>query len=69
MDSVSNYINVWEGDFKEPCKFIDLVLGGNSIKYGILKIHRFDAGCNSLLEKYGTGSYFNQRLSVKGCII
>lgn len=52
MDSlVSNYISAWEGDFKDPLKFIDLVLGGQQIKSGILKIHRFNDDCNTILEK------------------
>jgi len=45
-----NFLIGWEGDFKEPKKFFELVESNSSIDAGILKIHRSENCCNIMLK-------------------
>ena len=51
MDSmVETFLIGWEGDFKEPEKFFELVDSTPRAIAGILKIHRSEEFCNNLLK-------------------
>ena len=51
LDSmIETFLIGWEGDFKNPEKFFDLVESTPRAKAGILKIHRNEEYCNNLLK-------------------
>ena len=51
MDSmVETFLIGWEGDFKEPQKFFELVESTPRAVAGILKIHHSEEFCNNLLK-------------------
>ena len=51
LDSmVETFLVGWEGDFKEPKKFFELVKSTPRTIAGILKIHRSEEFCNNLLK-------------------
>ena len=47
---IGTFLTAWEGDFKNPEKFFDLVVSTPGIAAGILKIHRNEEFCNRLLR-------------------
>lgn len=51
LDSmVDTFLIGWEGDFKEPAKFFELLESMPRTFAGILKIHRSEEFCNNLLK-------------------
>ena len=51
LDSmIDSFLIGWEGDFKEPAKFFELVESTPRTTAGILKIHRSEEFCNNLLK-------------------
>ena len=46
-----NFLLGWEGDFRKPIKFFELVQNNPTIDSGILKIHYSEEFCNKMLEQ------------------